>query len=362
MAINLATKYSAQIAGRYAVKSVIKGRTANTFDFAGARTVRIYTPQTVALENYTRSGTSRYGTPTDIGDTVQEMIMSQDKSFTGVIDLGDASDQMNVKKAGQWLKQEMDEVVTPAVDRYALDRFVKNAGKIASLTQEPDKDYDADGILQTIASGVLYLNQRGVPRDSRYLFIGETQHMNLALSQKYVDIERLGEKTMEKGVVGTFMGLGVVPVPDGYLPSGCSFLIARKDALLLPWKLHEVKIHTDPPGINGSLIEGRFYYDAFVVGAKADGVYAAVLSSSLVSAPTISCTTPGTSTMTLSCSGASSIKYTIDGTDPRYSASALVYSSAVPTTDWTGNVTVKAAAYSAAGFVSDVTEQAFTIQ
>ena len=39
-------------------------------------------------------------------------------------------------------------------------------------------------------------------------------------------------------------------------------------------KLDDYKIHQDPPGINGNLVEGRVYYDAFVLDAKKDGIYA----------------------------------------------------------------------------------------
>ena len=37
--------------------------------------------------------------------------------------------------------------------------------------------------------------------------------------------------------------------------------------------LAEYKIHTDAPGISGSLVEGRVYYDAFVLDNKKDAIY-----------------------------------------------------------------------------------------
>ncbi|MBC8581378.1 hypothetical protein [Zhenhengia yiwuensis] len=39
-------------------------------------------------------------------------------------------------------------------------------------------------------------------------------------------------------------------------------------------KLAEYKIHTDVPGISGSLVEGRVYYDAFILKNKAGSIYA----------------------------------------------------------------------------------------
>ena len=38
-------------------------------------------------------------------------------------------------------------------------------------------------------------------------------------------------------------------------------------------KLEDYKIHRDPPGISGSLVEGRIVYDAFVLENKAKAIY-----------------------------------------------------------------------------------------
>ena len=43
-------------------------------------------------------------------------------------------------------------------------------------------------------------------------------------------------------------------------------------ASVSPVKLAEYKTHIDPPGINGTLVEGRIYYDAFVLTNKANGI------------------------------------------------------------------------------------------
>jgi hypothetical protein len=37
--------------------------------------------------------------------------------------------------------------------------------------------------------------------------------------------------------------------------------------------LSEYKIHDNPPGINGWLVEGRVYYDAFVLENKKSAIY-----------------------------------------------------------------------------------------
>ena len=51
------------------------------------------------------------------------------------------------------------------------------------------------------------------------------------------------------------------------------FVLAHPSATVAPVKLDEYKIHQDPPGISGSLVEGRICYDAFVLENKKKALY-----------------------------------------------------------------------------------------
>ena len=50
-------------------------------------------------------------------------------------------------------------------------------------------------------------------------------------------------------------------------------MICHSCATVAPAKLEDYKIHEDPPGISGSLVEGRIVYDAFVLENKAKAIY-----------------------------------------------------------------------------------------
>lgn len=121
--------------------------------------------------------------------------------------------------------------------------------------------------------------------------------------------------------------MNVVRVPKSYLPEGVYFLVAHKDAVLMPYKIADAKVHEDPVGVSGALIEGRHYYDAYVLGAKCGGVYALVAAGMVSAAPTVS---GGKIT------GSGSIRYTLDGSDPRYSDSAKDYVAGTSLTAETG--------------------------
>lgn len=47
----------------------------------------------------------------------------------------------------------------------------------------------------------------------------------------------------------------------------------RQSASIAPVKLSSYRIHDNPPGISGALVEGRFKYDAFVLENKAVALY-----------------------------------------------------------------------------------------
>ena len=319
MAVNLATKYSKDIAKAFTLKSVVDGHTSQKYDFIGVKTLKVYTPTTQALNNYTRTGTNRYGNPAEMQDMVQEMQVQKDRSFSITIDAGNNDEQMDVKAPGEMLRMELDEQVIPEMDKFALGEFIDHAGKIEALANAPT----SSTIAAAVSDGMVHLSNKKVPADGRAIFIAWTYFGALRLSTQFMGIDQLGGKILTTGALGTFMGAEVIPVPDDYLKKGtsqCYFLVAHKDALIQPKKIQDYFAKENPAGINGMLLEGRFLYGAFVLGTKCDGVYAAVAANTIQATPTIAV---ADSTATFTSSGATGILYTTDGTDPRYSDTAV---------------------------------------
>lgn len=321
MAINLAKKYADKIASVFSQASLLSGRTSTAYDFTGVKSIVVTTPQTVPLGNYQRTGSNRYGTPTEMQDTTQEMIVTQDKSFSVTIDKGNNNDQQMIKNAGQMLRLEVQQEVVPVVDKYGFSRYVNFAGTIMGITK-PDKTT----IVSAIADGLQALDDALVPSDGRTIWTTAEMYKFIRLAPEFVGNTDLGKEAIAKGKVGEFDSTEVVKVPSSYLPSGCYFLITFRDAILLPYKINDSKVTMDPPGLSGALLEGRSVFDAFVLGAKAKGIYAAVSSANIQAAPT---NAYSTNSLTMSSSGATTILFTLDGTDPRYSSTAFTYSAAI---------------------------------
>lgn len=346
MAINLAEKYSSNIAKRFTQASFVAGKCSTEWDFSGVKSIKIYTPQTVELVNYSRSGFNRYGMPTEMGDTVQEMTMTQDKSFAMTIDKGNNTEQMMIKNAGKMMDLQIKERVAPTVDKYALDVFAHKAGKIAKETASLTKS----NIFAAICAADEYMFENLVPTGDRYLYISGKNYSFLVQSPQFVEYNQaLNKKAIEKGVVGEVVNFKVVQVPTSYLPDGVNFIACYKNSVLMPHKIKDSKIHEDPPGISGALLEGRNLFDAFVIGARAHGVYANVDTTVATVAAEPNVGDEGIIT------GSGTIYYTVDGSDPRYSESRKIYSGSVEGA--ASGVTIKAYVEgSGDGFPSGVVE------
>ena len=124
MAINLASKYSDQIAEVFTRSSFIKGKTAETYDLTGVKTLKVYTPITVEEVDYDRDGgLKRYGDVTEMQDVVQELTMTQDKAFTLTIDKGNNLDQNLVTAISYCVMLGLDKARFSSADKSTVTKI-----------------------------------------------------------------------------------------------------------------------------------------------------------------------------------------------------------------------------------------------
>ena len=319
-------------------------------EFSGVNTVHITSLKTEPLQNYNRGlqvGTgSRYGETKEVGDEVQTFTMTQDKALSLSIDKGNNAEQFNMKKAGQVMKAHRDEQIIPTVDTYRLRKWAEEGGIHKELTDAPSK---ANIVTQIIELHNEMLDA-AVP-DQITLLIARTYLPALKLSSEWTALDSLGGKTLPKGTIGEFDGMAVKPMTSKRMPANVPFMLIYKGAVIAPTKIEKFKGHVDPPGLSGDLLEFRMIYDAFVLGKKANGVAVAVLKGNVAPLPTIA-VSGGNATIT--ASGADKIVYTTDGSDPRYSKDAQVYTAAVAVSAGT---VVRAYATASGKYASAVAEK-----
>lgn len=268
MATNYATKYQPKVAERFKKASITNAAAGNEYSFQGAKTVVVSTVNVVALNDYDRTAAgNRFGAVANLGDTKQEMQMTQDKGFAFAIDAGDASDVAIDMAAGKALRRQIDEVVIPHLDKYRLSKWAEGAG-----TKVTDVALTKNNILAGIIKVGGEMSNALVPEEGRVLFIPIRNYQLLVQADAVVNLEGKGTEAVENGVVGKIDRNKVVPVPDGWFPEGVEFLIKYKGCTADPVKLQNYHIRKDAQGFDGPVVEGRVYFDSFVLEARKAGI------------------------------------------------------------------------------------------
>lgn len=267
MAINYASKYAAQIDERFSKEAMSAGAVNQDYDFVGVKTVNVYSVPTAAMHDYTRTGSNRYGTPEELENSVQELTMTQDRSFTFTIDRGNYNDTQMSNAAGMALQRQLREVVVPEIDKYRFAKICANAGTTATGAITKTNAYDA------FLDGTTALVDNNVPTSGAAAYVSSSFYKLIKLDEAFIKQGDLAQNIALKGQVGTIDGIPLIVLPKSYLPAGVEFFVTNKIATTAPVKLSEYKIHDNPPGINGWLIEGRVYHDAFVLDNKKKAIY-----------------------------------------------------------------------------------------
>lgn len=272
MAINLVTRFQPYVDEAFTAGSKASMLTNHDFNWSGAHTIKIHKVNTVPMSDYDRAGTgenaSRYGALGKVENTIEEMTLTKDRSFTFVIDTLDNDETDGVLSAAAALGRQQREVIIPEVDTYVYSVMTANAGtKVTSVTLTSNNLYDE--IIQATET----MDNNDVPDTGRILTVTPATYR---LLKKCPDLDIDCDITADqkaKGVVGMIDGMDVVKLPAKRLPAKFGFMIAHPVATVAPIKLEEYRTHDNPPGISGKLVEGRIVYDAFVLDNKKMAIY-----------------------------------------------------------------------------------------
>ncbi len=268
MSVDYAAKYAQKIDERFALNSLTNSAVNQDYDFVGVKTVNVYSVGVASMNDYSRTGNSRYGTPAELDQTVQELTLSKDRSFTFTIDKGNFNDAQMVAQAGAALNRQLLEVVIPEIDMYRLAQMAAGAGTTST----------AAAITKSNAYGAFLdaqeaLTNNKVPQVGRVCFCSASYYKFIKQDDSFIKASDMAQNLLVNGQVGTVDGVPLVVIPSSYMPEKTDFIITVPSACTSPLKLAEYKIHEDPPGVNGWLVEGRVYYDAFVLKNKKGAIY-----------------------------------------------------------------------------------------
>ena len=273
MAIDLVTKYLPYVDEIFTKESKKSLLTNQDFEWTGAHTVKVYKITTADMEDYGRSGPksgnwSRYGTVQGLDATTEEFTLTKDRSFTFAIDKLDEDETGGQLAAASALARQQRQVIIPEVDTYTYGVMAAGAGTkptAVTLTEE--------NIYTEILKAGTTLDNADVPEDNRQLVVTPDVYQLMKRCKDIVMETNIGNDLRIRGVIANLDGTNVIKAPAARLPKNFGFMLAQPVATVAPTKLEDYKIHKDPPGISGSLVEGRICYDAFVLDNKVKAIY-----------------------------------------------------------------------------------------
>lgn len=273
MSIELVTKFLPYVDEMFSAESKKSLLTNQDFTWEGAHAVKVYKISTATMNDYGRAGPatgnwSRYGAVAGLDATTVTMTLSKDRSFTFAIDHLDTDETAGQLAAATALARQQRDVIIPEVDAYVYSVMCTNAG-----TKPTALALTKTNIYEEILKGSEVLDNALVSETGRCLVVTPATYTLMKQCTDIVMETDVGNDLRLKGVISMLDGMNVIKVPAARLPSKFGFLIAHPCATVAPTKLASYKAHKDPPGLSGSLVEGRIAYDAFVLDNKKKALY-----------------------------------------------------------------------------------------
>lgn len=273
MAIDLVTKFLPYVDEMFTAESKKSLLTNQDYDWTGAHTIKVYKITTAEMGDYGRSGPasgnwSRYGAVKGLNATTEEMALAKDRAFTFAIDKLDTDETAGQLQAAGALARQLREVVIPEVDTYTYGVMCAGAGtKPAAIA------LTAENICGEIFKANTALDNAEVPETGRIIVVTPDTYLLMKQSKDIFLETDVAENMRLRGVIAQLDGAQIIKVPANRLPSDFGFMIAHPVATVAPTKLEDYRVHQDPPGISGDLVEGRICYDAFVLDNKKAAIY-----------------------------------------------------------------------------------------
>lgn len=275
MAINLAAKFESKTTDLVKAARKTKGMTNKNWDWDGVNAINVYTLTDPTMGSYDPTAASnRYGTPSEVQDTIQTWTLTRDRAWTKVIDKKNSADTMMIRKPGAYLAQATKNVLVPEMDTYILATLgtagaaTVGAGPQGSTITARNAIVAAGATTSSNAyTNFLTINanitDNEAPEQGRVAAMTATYY-NLLKQGGFVLDSDSAYRDRKTGNLGTVDGVSVVIVPSTRMPANTDLIITHPNLLTAPEKLVDYTLHHNAPGYSGDLLEYRHRYDAFV--------------------------------------------------------------------------------------------------
>lgn len=156
------------------------------------------------------------------------------------------------------------------IDTYV---FAKMSAAAVANSNSATAAITAANAYEKFLDGQISLGNDLVPVEGRVAAISYSFYKFIKLDTTFMLASEIAMGKKVNGQVGEVDGVKIVLAPSTYLPANTAFILAHPRATVVANKLQSFVSHTNAPGINGQLLEGRIRYDAFVLNSKKNSIY-----------------------------------------------------------------------------------------
>ena len=184
--------------------------------------------------------------------------------------------QTVVKRDGRIVGFNEEKIITAIRKAMLHTEKGEDMSLIRQITDHISFKGDSQMTVEAIQDAVEMELMESSRKDVAQKYIAYRNQRSIAREAKTKDIfleTDVAENMRLRGVIAQLDGAQIIKIPANRLPSDFGFMIAHPVATVAPTKLEDYRVHQDPPGISGDLVEGRICYDAFVLDNKKAAIY-----------------------------------------------------------------------------------------
>lgn len=268
MAIDLTTKYADRVDERYYPRTVSSFGTNQNYEWDGAKTIKVTSVGVGAMQDYSRTaGYGAVSTAEDLSNSIQTLTINKDRFFRMKLDKLD--EEESKIKGGEVLARQLREVTLPEIEAYRLGVMCKAITDNTQSIEETTTPY----------SDFLAINEKlddsFVPENTRVAYVTPAFLNAIKKDPAFIRSADISQNILIKGQVGEIDGIPLVKVNAAWLKDETTkyaCIIVDKNATVAPLKLAEYQAISNHPDFSGTVFQGRFYYDAFVLEMKKKGL------------------------------------------------------------------------------------------
>ena len=269
MSITLTEKFAEKVDERYHPISVTNAGTNQNYDWDGAQTIKVTSVGTVAMKDYDReTGYGAVASADGLSNAIQVLTLTKDRYFRAKLDKMD--EEESKIKGGEVLARQLREVTIPEIEAYRLQVMCK---AIVTNTQAIEQ---TKTVYEHFLEANEKLDEANVPQVTRIAFANPAFINALKLDPNFIKSSDLSQEMLLKGQVGQVDGIPIIKTNTAWLKDDSTnnfdCIIVDKNATVAPIKLAEYTANPNHPDFSGTVFQGRFYYDAFVLDMKKKGL------------------------------------------------------------------------------------------